>query len=329
MPSDYRSSRVDSWYGSVQREFFGNTVVDLAYVGNRAEGLLLFGNFNQARPNAPGENTPLQLRRPIQGFGDITYASNEGRSNYQSFQARVDTRARGLFVSNALTLSRARDNGAGSLENANGNSPAVQDINDIDGEWGLSGYNQPYNWTSSLVWDVPVGRDRRYMADASALVDALVGGWQVAVVSTVAAGDAVTLVYTPTAQGQVSGITADFRGANNYRPNVIGDVYGDTDSITSYLNRAAVEIPSTSSPFGNAGRNTVRGPGFWQVDLALQKGFGLGLGGSQLQFRAEAFNLLNRSNFGAPNGNASSPAFGTITSTYDPRQVQLGLRVTF
>ena len=53
------------------------------------------------------------------------------------------------------------------------------------------------------------------------------------------------------------------------------------------------------------------------------------VGRSELQFRAEAFNVLNRTNFGAPNGNASSPAFGTITSTYDPRQVQLGVRVTF
>jgi hypothetical protein len=70
------------------------------------------------------------------------------------------------------------------------------------------------------------------------------------------------------AQAQVSGIASDFRGANNYRPNVIGDPYGDRESTTSYFNRASFAIPDPSQPFGDAGRNTVRGPNFWQVDLA-------------------------------------------------------------
>ena len=78
MPRDYQSSRVQSWYVSVQRELWRNTIVDVAYVGNRADGLLLFANYNQARPNAPGENLPLQARRPIAEFGDITYAWNGG-----------------------------------------------------------------------------------------------------------------------------------------------------------------------------------------------------------------------------------------------------------
>jgi hypothetical protein len=314
----------------VQRELFANTIVDVAYVGNRAKDLLLFGNYNQARPNNPGENASLQSRRPIQEFGDITYAWNGGKSDYQGFQARLETRLSGIFFLNTLTLSRARDNGAGSLENPNGNSPAVQDINNVDAEFGLSGYDQPFNWTSSVVWDLPLGRGRRYLKSASALTDAVFGGWQLAAVSTFNSGDPVTLTYTPVAQAQVSGITADFRGANNYRPNVIGDVYGDTNSPAAYLNRASVQIPDVSQPFGNAKRNIVRGPDFWQVDLALQKGFHIPVGEhTQLQIRAEAFNVLNRVNFGAPNGNVSSGAFGTITGTYDPRQVQVGARLVF
>ncbi|MGV3518410.1 carboxypeptidase regulatory-like domain-containing protein [Luteitalea sp.] len=329
MPNDFRSSRVDSWYISTQRELLRGTIVDVAYVGNRANGLLQFANYNQARPNNAGENVPLQARRPIASFGDITYAWNGGRSDYHGFQLKTETRGRGLVFVNALTLSRARDSGAGSLENPNGNSPAVQDINDVDAEYGLSGYNQPYNWTSSLVWDVPVGRDRAYLGGLPAWADAVLGGWQVAFISLLNAGDPVTFTYTPTAQGQVSGITADFRGANNYRPNVSGDPLGD-GSIGNYFNRAAFSIPSTSSPFGNAERNTVRGPLFWSVDFALQKRFRLPVGPrTNIEVRGEAFNLLNRTNFGAPNGNLSSNAFGTITGTFDARQVQLGLRVTF
>jgi hypothetical protein len=329
MPGDYRSSRVDSWYVSVQRELLPRTIVDVAYVGNRSEGLLQFANYNQARPNAAGENVPLQARRPITSFGDITYAWNGGRSDYHGFQLKTETRARGFYFVNALTLSQARDSGAGSLENPNGNSPAVQDFNDVEAEYAISGYNQPYNWTSSVVWDVPVGRDRRYLSGASAVVDALVGGWQMAFISLLNAGDPVTFTYTPTTQGQVSGITADFRGANNYRPNVTGDAYGD-GSITNYFDRTAITIPPSSAPFGNAARNSVHGPVFWQVDFALQKRFRLPVGNNtNIEVRGEAFNLLNRTNFGAPNGNASANAFGTITSTYDPRQVQLGVRLTF
>jgi hypothetical protein len=329
MPNDYRSSRVDSWYVSLQRELFRGTIVDVAYVGNRADGLLQFANFNQARPNAPGESLSLQARRPIASFGDITYAWNGGRSDYQGFQLKTETRASGFAFVNALTLSRSRDSGAGSLENPNGNSPAVQDFNNIDAEYAISGYDQPYNWTSSLVWDVPVGTGRRYLGNLPALADAILGGWQIAFISLLNAGDPVTFTYVPTAQAQVSGITADFRGANNYRPNVTGDPYGDK-SITNYFNRAAFSIPAVSAPFGNAERNTVRGPLYWSVDFAVQKRFRLPIGPrTNLEVRGEAFNLLNRTNFAAPNGNFSSVAFGTITGTFDARQVQLGLRVTF
>ena len=124
----------------------------------------------------------------------------------------------------------------------------------------------------------------------------------------------------------MSGITADFRGANNYRPNVVGDPYGDRDAIVGYFNRTAVTVPDVAQPFGNAERNRVRGPNFWQVDLAASKTFAVG-GPMKFEFRLEAFNLLNHTNFRAPNGNRSAGAFGTITSTHDPRQLQLGFKL--
>ncbi|AMY09757.1 Outer membrane receptor for ferrienterochelin and colicins [Luteitalea pratensis] len=330
MPRDYESSRVQSWYVSVQRELWRNTILDVAYVGNRADGQLLFANLNQAVPNAPGESLPLQARRPIAEYGDITYSWNGGFSRYHSAQIRFESRLRGLMLLNSLTLSRARDNGAGSLESPNGNFPAPQDFYNMAAEEALSGYNQPYNNTTSVVWDVPVGRDRKWLADVSPWLDLLIGGWQVAGISTLAAGEAVTFIYTPTAQVQVSGIQQDFRGANNYRPNIVGDPYGDRDSTTSYFNSDMVQIPTGNNPFGNASRNNVRGPDFWQVDLALSKNVRLPIGSNtQLQVRVEAFNLLNHTNFRAPVGNRSANNFGSITSTYDPRQLQLGVKVSF
>jgi hypothetical protein len=92
-----------------------------------------------------------------------------------------------------------------------------------------------------------------------------------------------------------------------------------------------VVIPTDPSKvFGNAERNNVSGPWFWQLDFVASKNFRLPIGPrTSVQIRIEAFNLLNRTNFGAPNGNRSSAAFGTITSTYDARQVQLGAKITF
>jgi len=87
-----------------------------------------------------------------------------------------------------------------------------------------------------------------------------------------------------------------------------------------------VAIPTDpSQPFGNVARNSVRGPMFWQLDTALSKRFTFA-GSTAFEFRFEAFNLLNRTNFRAPNGNRSSGGFGTITSTYDPRQLHLGFK---
>jgi hypothetical protein len=332
MPSDYRSSDVQSYYASVQRQIAANMTLDVAYVGNRANGVLLFANYNQAAPNNSTGSIPLANRRPIPEFGDITYAFNGGKSRYNSLQVKYQYRMqRGLMVLNSFTWSKAKDNGAGSLENPNGNYPSPQDFYNLEADYGTSGYDEPLNNTLSFVWELPFGRGQRWMNDANAVVDALAGGWTFSGIVVARSGEAATLQYTPAASFQVSGINQDFRGANNYRPNVIGDIYGDKNSVTNYLNKDNVVIPTDpSQPFGNAGRNTVRAPAFYQVDFVASKDFLLPVGSqTRLQFRLEAFNLLNRSNFRAPNINRSSANFGTITSTWDARQIQLGLKLMF
>jgi len=333
MPNDYRSSDVQSWFASVQRELGRNMIVDLAYVGNAANGMLLFANFNQAVPNNSAGTLSLNSRRPIPGFADITYSFNGGKSRYHAFQGKFDWRMRsGLSILNSLTLSQTKDNGAGSLENPNGNSPAPQDFRNLDADFGLSAYHQPYNNTTSVVFDLPFGRGRKYASNISPWLDALIGGWQFAGINSVAAGETVTLTYAPPTTFLVSGIAQDFRGANNYRPNVVGDVLVPESERTpaNYLNRAAVVIPTDpSQPFGNAPRNNVRGPLVWTMDVVAGKRFAMPWRAGFAELRLEAFNLLNRTNFRAPNGNRSAGGFGTITSTYDPRQLQLGIKVMF
>jgi hypothetical protein len=239
---------------------------------------------------------------------------------------------RGLSLLAALTLSQTKDNGAGSLENPNGNFPAPQDFNNLDADFGLSAYHQPYNSTTSVVYDIPFGRGQRFGSDMHPALDVIAGGWQIAAINTVQAGERVTLRYTPLTSFVVSGIQQDFRGANNYRPNVIGDVVlpKDQRTVQNWLNRDAVVIPTDpSQPFGNAERNSIAGPAIWTVDFAAVKRVRLPWQSSNIELRLEAFNLFNRTNFMPPNGDRSSGAFGTITRTYDPRQLQLGLKLNF
>ncbi len=333
MPNDYHSTVVQSWFASVQRELWQGALLDLGYVGNRADDMLLFANYNQAAPNNIAGSLSLQARRPIPEFGDITYSFNGGKARYHAFQTRFDWRLRaGINVLSSLTLSQSKDNGSGSLENPNGNFPAPQDFYNLDADYSLSAYHQPYNSTTSFILDLPFGRGRRWGGDLSPALDAIAGGWQIAGINSVYAGERATLTYTPTTAAQVSGIQQDFRGANNYRPNVIGEVLAPKNErdVQNWFNRNNVVIPTDiSQPFGNAPRNNVAGPAIWQVDFVATKKFELPWRQSGIEFRAEFFNLFNRTNFRAPNGNRSSAAFGTITATYDPRIIQFGLKLNF
>jgi hypothetical protein len=182
------------------------------------------------------------------------------------------------------------------------------------------------------VIDLPIGRGRKYMSDMSPFAEAVLGGWMIAGINSVLPGEMVTLTYTPTAAQQVSGIQQDFRGANNYRPNVNGDplVPEGERNINNWLSKTTVTVPTDpSQPFGNAPRNSVRGPLQWTVDMVVSKRFTMPWKNGSFEFRGEFFNLLNRTNFRAPNGNRSSGAYGTITTTYDPRIIQFGFKASF
>jgi hypothetical protein len=329
MPEDYHSSYVQSYYISVQREIAQNMILDIAYVGNRADDVLLFANYNQALPNNSAGTIPLQARRPIPEFSDITYSFNGGKSRYNALQLKYEYRMRrGLMLLSSFTWSKAKDNGSGSLE---GEGQGPQNFYDLEDNFGTSYYDQPYNSTTSFVWDLPFGQGRRWLSDSNAFVEGVLGGWTLSGVNTMTSGEPTSLTYTPSTAFIVSGITQDFRGANFYRANVNGDPYGDKNSVTGYLNPSTVTVPTDpSQPFGNSRRNAVRGPWYWTLDMVASKDFRIPLGDqTKVQFRLEAFNLLNKTNFRAPQGNRSNAAFGRISSTFDARQVQLGLKLMF
>lgn len=118
------------------------------------------------------------------------------------------------------------------------------------------------------------------------------------------------------------------------RPNYIGgQLVNDTgtDRHLGYFNRAALATPPVTSPFGNLGRNVAYGFGLRQTNLVLAKHFPLGFinEGARITFRSEFYNLFNQTNFLAPDVNVTSANFGRVSSTFDPRFVQMALKLTF
>jgi hypothetical protein len=285
---------------------------------------MILGDYNQARPNGPTENLSLQARRPIQNFGLIQIAWGGGFLNYNAMQTKIEKRfSNGFYLLNSFTWSKAIDNASGHLEANNGDNSRVN-YRDLRNERGLGGYDQPFNDTTTLLYELPFGHGKKFGAGWNRVTDTVIGGWRLSMINTMSSGVPVNLTYSPSSAFQVS-------GSPNYRPNLTGDPMMPSGQRTAqqWLNPATVVVPTDrSQPFGNAGRNVARAPNFYQMDLGLHKDFNL-TERFRMSFRTEAFNALNKTNFSAPNGNRSSNAFGTITSTYPARQMQFALKLTF
>ncbi|WP_263359198.1 TonB-dependent receptor [Acidicapsa ligni] len=341
IPRDTRDSRVQSYFLSGQYELAKNTILDIAYVGNIGGRLQGFLNANQINP-AKGFTRPYANIWP----SDITEALNGFKSNYNSLQARYEQRfVAGLTLLNSFTWSHALDNASASLE---GNTPSPQDGNNIQADYSQSDYNLPIANVTSLVYDLPVGHGRRFMASSNRVTEAVLGGWQISAINTMQAGTPFNLGYTPNSANAVSPqITATYRGANEYRPNVVPGVKPFEKTTLSsgyiqYVNYAAYTLPGTKdasgallSPFGNASRNPGRTPAYYTTDLDFNKRFNTPIDGMKVEFRGELYNVFNHTNLYLPSSGlggvpGSAPTSGgTITSTFEPRIVQFGLKVIY
>lgn len=324
------SGTVKSWFVSIQREFPKGILVDLAYVGNKADNLITINDINQARPNAIGENLNVEERRPNLAYSSISGTIPNGFSNYHGLQVRVEKRSEsGFYFLNSFTWSKAIDNASQAFDSSNGNGTSFQNIYDIDADRGISNYDRKFNNITSVVYELPIGRGRRFLSNSPRAIDLLAGGWQVNSIINMRSGEPFTMSYTAGARSQVAPFLT-LLGFNAFRPNISGDplMPEDQRGPNGYLNRSTVSIPTYYQPFGNAGRNISRAYAFYQVDLGLSKNFAL-TERFRMQLRAEGFNLFNKSNFSAPNANISSATFGTITSTYDPRKLQIALKLQF
>ena len=361
IPKDTKDSYVESYFLSIQRTLFKNALLDVAYVGNHGLKLQGFLNANQKNPS-------LGFARPYGNWpSDITEALNGFSSNFNSLQVKYEQRlAGGLTMLNSFTWEHSLDNASASLE---ANTPSPQDGNNIRADYSQSDYNLPVADILSLVYEAPFGRGRRFLNNTNPVVEGVLGGWQISAINSMQAGTPFNITYNPnSAQALSPQISATFRGANAYRPNKVPGVAvtqgrnnrAANTGFVNYVNFAAFVLPpikdaagSMLSPFGNSSRNPGRSPAFYQTDLALNKKFSTPIDGLKVEFRTEFYNVFNHTNLYLPGtisgtqgtttqtiGTGGSVALGNIvggvptgggqvTSTFEPRIIQFGLKVLY
>jgi hypothetical protein len=325
VPKDLKTNATQSWHFTVQRELPWGMLLDAGYVGNISTHIQVLGDYNQAVPNLPGQNVPLQNRRPISNYSLLQIEFSGATSTYEALQVKLEKRhGNGLFFINSFTWSKALDNAPGHAEVSNGDDKGVN-YRDLRSSKGNSNYDQPFANTTSLIWNIPI-RGASGKTAWARIAGGATRNWQFTAINTILSGQPINLTYSPSSAFQVSTLPPI------YRPNLIGDplMPAGQRSVTAYLNPNTVVIPTdVSHPFGNAGRNDVFSNALIQLDAGIHKVFPVYKERTRLDFRLEAFNAFNRTNFSPANGNRSSAAFGTIANTFPARQVQIALKLLF
>ncbi len=318
LPSKQRLPSVDAYNATVQWQVTDTVSLETGYVGNK--GTHVFAgdgpdsNNNQATLEGFG-TIPFNNRKPFfNQFGwtqDFRYFCNCADNRYDSWQTKVEKRfSKGYSILAHYTLQRA-----------------VQDGGDyffIDRELsrGIADWNRKHNFVFSQVWELPIGRGRRYFNGVSRSLDWVVGGWQFNSNTTIQSGLPFNVTFN----------NAGISDTGPSRPNINGDPNFEL-SGNSYTADLSVFTTPAVGTFGNLRRNAFRGPGYWRTDASLFKKMRFSES-KELEFRVEAVNFFNQVNRGNPAANRDSSNFGVISNVaYDGsdlmRNVQFGLRFSF
>jgi hypothetical protein len=346
------SGYVQQWNASVQRELRSNLSVEVAFLGSKITHVgIPDTNLNQlgveqlALGNALLERVPnpyfgviprssslgdptisvAQLLKPFPRYTTVSlYRNNVGNTQYRALSAKVEQRlAHGLTYIVSYTRSRLIDDASSVFDASVLTGPVtnypVADSFNRHLERDYSTGDIPHLLVASGVWQVPavapgVSSWRRALAS-------LGGGWSVSAVATIQSG-------MPVAVTQDTNFNA-FAGFGTQRPNLVGnpELPAGQRTIGRWFNTAAF---ATAPQFtlGSASRNPIRGPGYSNVDLGINRRVRMGSRLS-LELRAEVFNVFNAAHWNNPNGLFGSSAFGTITSAGDPRVMQLAAKLSF
>lgn len=342
MDPEVKQPYTQQWSVNVQGQI-RTWLVEAGYVGSRAANLYGWMFPNQALVATPenpvnGLTTSTLANRnqrvPYLGWGPqgIQEIESDGfGSRYHALQLSVNKRySDDLSLRASYTLSRARDNVNAS--NSGRNQPLGGFTGDYyarEANWGASSFDRTHRLVISYYWQLPE-------AGASRLAAALLHGWSLSGVTTAQSGQPFSV--TDSRAGTIYGVPSYAQLADG-RQTADAQKDGRTqDRLNQYFDTTLFVAPpviGNGTGFGNAKRNVLRGPGQVNFDIALAKSTRLGgiSQGSELELRAEAFNVLNTPQFGNPGvaqANAANASFGIISTTVvAPRIVQLAVKYRF
>ena len=311
----------DSWDFLIQQQFPHSFVGQVGYIGSEGHNLFTTRATNLL--------DPVTRKRPLSQFGQFNIKHNDANSNFNAVQASLQRSfASGWLWQTQYMWSHAiTDGSVGAGENV-----AIQNASCRACDKSDTPFDVRHTVTTNSVYELPFGPGRHYFHPAGA-VGKLIVGWEVTALVTGSTGRPVNIVVTRSASDMPDG------NRSNQRPDLVPGVPlipPDGQTIFQWFNPAAFKMPAKGT-WGNAGRNIGRGPGYWEMDLGIEKRTPVS-GKTTLSFRAEAFNVLNHPIYANPAANISALAtFGRITNvlnngatgTGTPRRLQFMSRLEF
>ena len=303
---------------NIQREFAHDLVLEVGYLGSISRKLEFLRAVNESQPGTVG----AALTKPYSNFGRIQLVDNSANGDYNSGSVKLTKRLSGGFtLLTSYTYAKSMDDSSG-IRVQGQDTLFPQNSYCRKCEWGLSAFDTRHRFVTSSLWDLPFGKGRRY-GISNPVANALAGGWQSGFIWTVQSGFPQTI--------SLGGFDQSGNGSGFDRPNATGvSPYPDNQTASQFFNPAAFVVQPAGT-LGNVGRNTAIGPKFFTLDFSAHKEFQMPYAENhKLQFRFEAFNLLNHPVWGAPNSNVRSSGFGTVTGTaVAMRQLQMALKYVF
>ena len=336
---DHRTSYTMQFLLNVQRQFGSRLVIEAGYLGNESHHLYGFQDANQAIPYGylgNGASTPVSTRLPYLNYGVIQLVHDGGNGLYNALSFKVTRRfGTGLSIISSYTYAKSIDDTSG-IRTQGFDTLFPQNSDCIRCERGLSSFDVRQRSVTSILYELPVGKGKSVNID-NRFVDAVVGGWQTGGIVTLQSGVPGTL--------GIGGVDNAATSDGGYdRPDSTGaSVFASNRTPSRWLNPAAF-FEAPPGYFGTVGRNTIEGPGIFGFDMEVHKQFRMPYKETHVvQFRLEAFNILNHPNWGMPSLNILSGAafagqpgtnahqnFGVINSTSTAmRQLQIGLKYSF
>jgi hypothetical protein len=294
----------------------GATAVKQGAVGSAAATVDTNGYTKYAAAGV----SPYYLRNFPQ-FTNVFVSTNAGRTYYDSLQVSLRRQTGAVKFAVNYTWSKTLDN---SSSDGAGNTANLDDYN-LKLSRAYSDIDRPHTLNWSASYTLPIGRNKMFGRGMAGWADRLIGGWELGSLGLLTSGQPLTI-----SSGVLTGPNNSVNSTANYTgtDRGIGQIQR-TGSGVQYFTTAQFALFSlpVAGSTGNTGRNTFRGPGYFDTDVSLVKRFRI-REGMNITFRAEAYNLLNTVNFSAPGVNIQTPAtFGIISSTPVGASNQSGARI--